>query len=320
MKAMLLAAGTGSRLRPLTDTVPKPLAPIANSPLLFRTLSWLAGEGITEVMINLHHHADKIRAAIGDGDKLGILVRYSVEEDLLGTSGAVGKCAEFFQEEPFFVIYGDNLIDAELKPLFDFHRSRHAAATIALFVPDDPSASGMVELDESGKVSRFVEKPKPGKTDATMANAGIYVLDPGLLTAIPYGFSDFGHDIFPTWLKDGRPVYADELRGYLQDTGTPDRYRKANWDVMSGKLRMRPHGGMVGDALIGNRSFVSPSAVLTARNIVGSDCRVGDGSRLEGCILWDRVSIGRNCELSQVVVGEGALVADGTVAADTILV
>jgi NDP-sugar pyrophosphorylase family protein len=307
-------------LRPLTDTTPKPLAPIANRALLVRTLTWLAGQGVTDVAINLHHCADKIRSAIGSGRECGLSVSYSVEDELLGTAGAVAKCASFFAGESFFVIYGDNLIEADLGPLMDFHKERDAAATIGLFVPDDPAASGMVEMAGDGRVTRFVEKPRAGETDAVMANAGVYVIDQSLLSALPGGFSDFGKDIFPAWLEDGRRVFGRDLGGYLRDTGTPDRYRTANWDLLAGVLRQRPNGAMMGEMLVGVNAQIGADVDTTRRNIVGADCRIGTRSLLCDCILLDGAGVGTDCVLTRVIVGEGAAVADGTVANDSILV
>jgi mannose-1-phosphate guanylyltransferase len=317
---MLLAAGAGSRLRPLTDRVPKPLAPVGNVPLLERTLSWLAGQGVTDVMVNLHHHAEQISGAIGDGGGPGLAVSYSVEEELLGTGGAVHRCAKFFAGEPFFVVYGDNLIDVDLRLLSQFHEANGSVATIGLFTPDDPSASGMVDVDGDGRVLRFVEKPRPGESNATLANSGIYVLDETLLSAFPAGYSDFGKDLFPAWLAEGKSVYGVELGGYLQDTGTPDRYRKANWDVLAGGLRYSPRGARVGDTVIGDNANISPDAEFLGRNIIGDDCVIGGASTLIDCIVWRGATVGRECELVNVIVGEGTIVADGTRATDAILV
>ena len=320
MKAMLLAAGAGSRLRPLTDRVPKPLAPIANVPLLERTLSWLAGEGVTDVMVNVHHHAAKISGAIGSGDGFGLAVHYSVENELLGTSGAVQRCAEFFRDEPFYVVYGDNLIDADLGRLREFHKSKNAVATIALFTPDDPSACGMVDVSPDGRIERFVEKPKPGESQATMANAGVYILNPSLLSTLPGGFSDFGKNMFPAWLDDGRPLFAAALGGYLQDTGTPDRYRKANWDVLAGTLRYEPRGVSRQGAIMDRDAVISPNVQLVDRNVIGARCTIDAEVTLQNCIVWPDAKIGAGSNLTNVIVGESAIIEAGTVADNTILV
>ena len=322
---MLLAAGTGTRLKPLTDYTPKPLAPIVNVPLLERTLRWLKEEGITEVVVNVHHHADQIQEAIGDGELLGIRVYYSVEKSLLGTSGAVRQCAARFRDRPFYVIYGDNLVDANLWRLNHFHKQNQADATIGLFTPDDPSAVGMVDLADDGRVTQFIEKPSRGKVPptATMANAGVYILNPSLLDTLPEGVSDFGHDMFPQWLKEGRRVFAVTLGGYLQDTGTPDRYRKANWDVVAGALsHHRPVGDWRpgGRGIIADGAIVDPGALLTYDTIVGPNCAVENNVELNHCILWPGSIVRSGSVLDNVIVGTDTVVPTGTYARDTILV
>ena len=171
------------------------------------------------------------------------------------------------------MIYGDNLIDADLNALKQFHVSSHAAATVALFKPDNPAASGMVELDQSGRVSRFVEKPQAGETDAIWANAGIYLIEPGLLEAIPGGFSDFGADIFPEWIAQGRELYAAPLAGYLQDTGTRSRYLKANWDILNGFTGYSAKGRFEAGSLLGENVLLgehAPSRAQTSSETTAS--------------------------------------------------
>ena len=324
MKAMLLAAGAGTRLRPLTDRVPKPLAPIANQPLLARTLQWLAWEGVGEVVINLHHHAEQIRSAVADGSAFGVSVAYSVEEELLGTAGAVKRAAHHFGGEPFFVVYGDNLIDADLRRLAAVHDSTGADATLALFEPDDASSCGMVDRNQDGRIVGFYEKPAQGAypESASLANAAVYVIAPTLLDALPDGVSDFGADVFPAWLADGRRLIGEPLGGYLQDTGSPARYRRANRDVLAGGLRHNAVGRRLGSSVIDDSEgdSVSGLAHVRERNIIGAGCRVGARSVLRDCIVWPGASIGADCRLVNVIVGQGARVGDGVVATDTVLV
>ncbi len=318
MKAMLLAAGSGTRLRPLTDKVPKPLAPIANEPLLSRTLTWLKWEGVDDAVINLHHLGEHIMSEIDVRPLNGPRVWFSIESVLLGTSGAVRKCADYLSEGPFFVIYGDNLIDADLSKLMRFHQDTASEATIALFSPDDPTACGMVEIDQNARVTNFVEKPKPGESHATMANAGIYIIEPHLLKTLPDGFSDFGSDIFPMWLQDNVKISATALGGYLQDTGTPDRYRKANWDILTGRLRHKPLGVTVGSSIMAAGTIVDPSARLD-HCVIGEACTIEENAMLQNCILWNEATIERGAMLRNVIVGSGAIVPVDAFVSDAIL-
>ncbi len=321
MKAMVLAAGMGTRLRPLTDSVPKPLAPIGNVPLLERTLIWLGHQGCKTAVVNLHYLPEQVRDTLGSGERLSIELWYSHEPELLGTSGALANAAGFFDsDEPLLVVYGDNLIEADLQPLLQLHREKSADVTMALFTPDDPSACGMVEVDSGGAVISFIEKPAEGQTPATLANAGIYVLNGSLLAELPSGAHDFGSDIFPAWLAAGKRIFAAPLQGYLQDTGTPERYRRANWDVLEGRLKQRAHGRLVGGSVVGEGAIIDPSARLESGNLIGASCVIAEDVRLTDCILWPGAAIERGSMLTNVIVGCDAVVPQGTHASDAILV
>lgn len=228
MKALVLAAGAGTRLRPLTDTCPKPMLPIAGKPLLERTMHWLAAGGVTEAALNLHHLPDVVRDGLGDGSRFGVQITYHLETELLGTSGATHGFPGFF-DQPFLVIYGDLLMDLDLGDLVQFHRERSAVMTLALKRTNTPQSQGMIEVNPHGRVLRFVEKPAIWEAGDT-ANAGVYVCEPTVAGRIPPGFSDFGHDIIPALLREGAPVYGRPLKGYLLDIGTPAAYAQAQLD------------------------------------------------------------------------------------------
>ncbi len=228
MKALILAAGAGTRLRPLTDTCPKPMLPVAGRPLLTWTLEWLRRYGITEAALNLFHLPDVVRDGLGDGERYGMRLHYAVEDHLRGTAGALHNFPGFF-DQTFFVIYGDLLLDFDLDDLVAFHRQQRALMTLALKRTATPHSQGMIETDGEGRVLRFVEKPATWDGGDT-ANAGVYVCEPEVVTHVPPGFSDFGHDIIPALLRDGAPVYGRPLRGYLLDIGTPEAYARAQED------------------------------------------------------------------------------------------
>jgi mannose-1-phosphate guanylyltransferase len=228
MKALVLAAGAGTRLRPLTDSCPKPMLPIAGKPLLERTMRWLAQAGVTEAALNLHHLPDVVREGLGDGSHFGMQIRYNYEATLLGTAGAIHGFPGFF-DAPFLVIYGDLLMDLDLADLIAFHRERNATMTLALKRTSTPQSQGMIEVDGSGRVMQFVEKPQQWQGGDT-ANAGVYICEPSVAMRIPAGVSDFGHDIIPGLLRDGAAVYGRPLRGYLLDIGTPAAYAQAQED------------------------------------------------------------------------------------------
>jgi NDP-sugar pyrophosphorylase family protein len=239
VKAIILAAGAGTRLRPLTDACPKPMLPIAGRPLLAHTLDWLRRHGVTEAALNLHHLPGVVRDGLGDGGAWCMALRYSYEPELLGTAGAVRTIAERFPgwiDRTFLVIYGDLLLDLDLQDLAVFHQANGAALTMALKRTATPRSQGMVEVDAQGRVRRFVEKP-PAWEGGDLANAGVYLCEPAVLGAIPPGFSDFGHDVIPAMLAKGAPVYGRLARGYLLDIGTPEAYAQAQRDWESRPAR-----------------------------------------------------------------------------------
>lgn len=308
MKAMVLAAGEGTRLRPLTLALPKPMVPIAGVPLLVRTLRLLADQNVHDIAVNLYHRGEAIHAELGDGAKLGVRLQYSDETSLMGTAGGV-KRMEGFLDETFLVLYGDNLYDIDIEPLVSFHRTKGALATIATFTTPNPSACGLIDTDASGRVTRFQEKPPPEEVFTDQANAGVYVLEPGIFRYIPADtVYDFGRDVFPAVLAAGDAIYAHPLNGYLQDTGTVPAYRQANWDVIEGRV------GPSSETAISPAARISPDAVLIgSRNVLAADVRVEAGARLENCILWDECVVGRNASLTDAILGRGVRIGDHAV-------
>lgn len=237
MKAFILAAGLGTRLRSLGLDVPKVMVPICGKPLLEHHLELFKRQGIQEFIVNLHYLPEKITRYFGDGSKFGVKITYSHEPELLGTAGAVKKMEDKLRDGSFIVFYGDNLVRVEFAPLVDFHRTRKALATIALFASPEPWTGGVVETEADGRVRRFVEKPDPKQVSTNLISAGIFVVEPAVLGEIPAGqFCDFGKEVFPKLLTKGLPVYAMKPDAYIQDVGTPERLAKAQGDYEKGLL------------------------------------------------------------------------------------
>lgn len=225
MKAIVLCAGLGTRLRPLTDTTPKPLLDVGGEPLLYQHLRALAQAGVGEVAVNLHHLGEAIEAAVGDGAQFGLKVLYSRETDLRGSAGALLGFPGFF-DETFYVVYGDVYHEIDLRTLAEFHANRGAVLTIAATTADDPTQKGVLEIDDHGRVTAFVEKPLTAPPDAAV-NAGVYVCEPQVAALIPPGSSDFGRDLIPALVEIGEPVYALSSPAIVQDIGTPDGLERA---------------------------------------------------------------------------------------------
>lgn len=309
MKAMILAAGEGTRLRPLTLAVPKPMVPIANTPLLERTMGLLAAQGVREIAVNLFHRPEVIRAALGSGETPGVALHISHEERLMGTAGGV-KRMEAFLDETFLVIYGDNLIHADFAPLLAFHRQKRAVATIATFRASNPSACGLVVTDADGRVTRFQEKPPPDQVFTDTANAGVYVLEPEIFGHIPPDtVVDFGTDVFPSLLNRGI-IFACALNGYLQDTGTPESYRRANWDALEGKA-----GGSAAanGLLVGAGTRLGKNVSFAGRCIVGANCTLQSGAFLADTIVWEGCRVGVGARIAGAILGRGVIIGDGAV-------
>ena len=239
MKAMILAAGEGTRLRPLTLQTPKVMIPIAGTPLLQYNIELLRSNGITEVAINLHHLPQVVMDWLGNGDRFGIQVTYSVEDPILGTAGALSKLRGFF-DDTFVLVYGDMLTNLDIASLLDLHQAKAALATVTLFRVDNPSSYGIVEIDGEQRILRFVEKPAPGTTTSNLANSGIYMLQPEVINDIPQDtFYDFGYDLFPALLKKGAPLYGFVTSDAILDTGTMENYRLAERELLEGRFTPR---------------------------------------------------------------------------------
>jgi NDP-sugar pyrophosphorylase family protein len=236
MKAMILAAGEGTRLRPLTDKLPKPMVPLGNKPLLEYTLALLARHNIRDIVINLHYCPDVVQAYFGDGSAWGVRVTYSFEPELLGTAGAIKKL-ESFWSGPFLVVYGDNLTDCDLTRFVEFHRSTGGLFTLALYWREDVHQSGVVALAADDRITRFVEKPSADQAPSHWVNAGLMVAEPRLLDFIPAGRpSDFGREVLPDLLARGEKAYGYRMTEHLWWTDTLDDYEELKRQFDEGKI------------------------------------------------------------------------------------
>ena len=312
MRAVVLVGGFGTRLRPLTNDVPKPMLPIGHRPMIERLADRLAAGGVTEITLALGFRPEPFMASFPDGRCGAATLRYAVEPEPLDTAGAIRFAAEFAGiDETFVVVNGDIVTDLDISVLLDHHRSAGAEATIHLTPVDDPSAYGVVELEADGRVLRFVEKPAPGTAPTNLINAGTYVFEPSVLGRIDTGRKvSVEREVFPAVVADGG-LYAVATDDYWLDTGTPDTYRRANLDLIDGTRRevVQPLGDHVS---LGNDTHVLHS-------LVGDGCTVGvrvrivDSVLLPGARVDDDVVIERSLVMG--LVGHGATVADSVVGA-----
>jgi mannose-1-phosphate guanylyltransferase / phosphomannomutase len=341
MKAVVMAGGEGTRLRPLTSNQPKPMVPVVGKPCMEHILELLREHGLTEVIVTVAFLPQAIRSYFGQGETLGMEIGYSVEESPLGTAGSVRLAAKQL-DETFLVISGDALCDVDLGKLIAFHKERGAAVTIGLKSVDNPLEFGIVVTDEEGRIERFLEKPSWSQVFSDTINTGIYVLEPEVLRHVPTDRPyDFSKELFPYLLEMGRPLYGYVLDGYWQDIGNLDQFRQANFDALEENVHLNIPGIRIrgnvwlgegvdiadleqieGPAYIGNYCRVAPGATVgshsvlsnsvtlrerarTTRSVIDSSTHIGRSSLIEGAIL------GRSCDIrGHVRIHEGVAIGD----------
>jgi len=318
---MVLAAGVGERMKPLTDHLPKPLLPIANRPVMAYILEHLGRHGFTDVVANVYYRGEDIIDCFGDGSGYGIRLTYSREDQLWGSAGSVKRNRDFFEGEPFLVIGADDLTDMDLSALLERHRCSGAIASIGLAEVDETSQFGIVVTGEAGRIQYFVEKPE-GPAPSRTANTQIYLFEPEILDLIPEGeWYDFGRNVFPRLVDDRSPFFGFSLPGYWRDIGSAGDYFAAQSDVMQGRVRaaipgrqvtpgvwvgegctIDPQATIASPVVIGNRCRIAAGAVIGGATAVGDDVEVPAGASLWNCVLWNGARVPPG-EWRQVVIG-----------------
>lgn len=315
MKAMILAAGVGSRLDPLTRNLPKPLVPIVNKPVMEHIIEMLAKNGISEIMVNLYYLGDQIKDYFKDGKQWGVKIHYSQEEQLWGDAGSVKRCEKFFDEDTFIVVGGDDLADVDLKRIIRFHQDKKALATIALSLVDDPSEYGIACLNDRGKITRFLEKPKGEVIFSNSANTGVYVFDRHVLELIPKGVPyGFGHSLFPLLLEQKTRFYGYLTSSYWKDVGSLKQYQEAHRDALSGRVDIKlPFPEVKKYVWMGENVQIDPSAEIGYPVVIGNNCRIEKGARLlEYSILADNCVLEEGAVVKQSILWPGACVMRNT--------
>jgi len=306
-KAMILAAGGGTRLYPLTFTTSKPMVPVLNRPVMEHIVALLRRHGFTELVANLHHYSQQIASYFGDGSGFGVSLQYSPEKELLGTAGGVKNVASFFEGETFIVIGGDDLADFDLTAMRAFHRQRQALATIAVVEVERVSEYGIVVAADDGRIRSFQEKPRPEEAKSHLANTGVYMFEPGILDHIPpREFFDFGKQVFPLLLEKGAPFYAWPAEGYWKDIGNPREYLEANVDALAGKAGLAPPGVEVSPGTWSEGKAETDGAELGPPLALGAGCRLDEGCRAGKSVIGARAHIPKGADLDGCVVWEDA--------------
>jgi mannose-1-phosphate guanylyltransferase/phosphomannomutase len=323
MKAVIMAGGKGTRLKPLTCNKPKPMVPIANRPMMEHIVALLKNHGFTELLVTLFYLPDAIQNYFGDGAQRGVKFQYLLEEAPLGTAGSV-KNGERFLDDTFLVISGDTLTDIDLAAAVRFHQEKKAAATLVLTKVSNPLEYGVVITDEEGRIKRFLEKPGWGEVFSDTVNTGIYILEPSIFKLYrPGQVFDFSKDLFPLLLANGEPLFGYVAPGYWSDIGNLEQYRQAHYDLLTVQMKIdipgrevRPgvwagegteiaSGAMIeGPVLLGNGCKVGAEVQISKYSIIGDEARIGAGTSIKRSIVWDQCYLGEYSEL------RGAVLAD----------
>ncbi|MET8003466.1 mannose-1-phosphate guanyltransferase [Nonomuraea glycinis] len=331
MKAVVMAGGEGTRLRPMTANQPKPLLPVVNRPIMEHVLRLLKRHGITETVVTVQFLAALVRNYFGDGDELGMRLEYATEDIPLGTAGSVKNAADRLHDAPFLVISGDALTDIDLTDMIRFHRENSALVTIGLKRVPNPLEFGIIIVDELGRVQRFLEKPTWGQVFSDTVNTGIYIMEPEVLNEVAAGESvDWASDVFPALLERGAPIYGYVADGYWEDVGTHESYLKAQADALSGEVRLdiggfelspgvwvaasasvEPDAVLKGPLFIGEYAKVEGGAELREYTVLGNNAVVREGAFLHRAIVHSNVYLGPGAHLRGCVIGKSTDVMRG---------
>lgn len=340
VQAVILAGGKGTRLRPVTVDLPKPLVPIANRPLIVHQLRHLAASGVREVTLALGYNSSAFTGVQDEAEALGLNLRMITEPAPLGTGGALRWCldAGAFDDRPLLWMNGDVVASPDIAALSNFHDSHHADVTFWLTSVRDVSEFGVLEMRPDGFVQRFLEKPAPEETDSNLVNAGILMLNPQVLRRVPLDiFFSFERSLLPALVAEAEPIYGMFDGGYWIDTGRPKTYLAANRHVLEGRVDWQPSGEqhesalwegsgvthegaiIIHPAVLGDDAVVEPGAKLFGRVVVGDRTVVRSGAQLDSCVLFEDVEIGPDAEIVNSIICAGARIGAGTIVANSIV-
>jgi len=313
MRAVLMAGGSGTRLRPLTCDLPKPMVPVLNRPIAEHIINLLKRNNITEVIATLYYLPDVMRDYFQDGSDFGVQMTYAVEEEQpLGTAGCVKNIQQWL-DGTFVTISGDAITDFDLQAAIAFHREKKSKATLILTRVPNPVEFGVVITDKDGKIKRFLEKPSLSEIFSDTVNTGTYILEPEVLDYLPENEeSDFSQDLFPQLLEQGEPMYGYIAEGYWCDVGHLEAYREAQYDGLDKKVLLDfSYREKSTGIWIGNNSFIDPSAVIETPALIGDNCRIGARVKIEaGTVIGDNVTIGADADLKRPIIWNGATVGE----------
>lgn len=338
MKICIMCGGEGTKLRPLTFFIWKPMIPILNRPSLVHLVEYLARKNFNDIVITHGLLGEEIKTVLGDGRMYGVHIEYVYEKKKLGTAGSVKKASKFFEDEPFMVIGGDHVIKLDLREFVRFHEKHDALVTIGLIPVDDTREYGIADMDASNRINRFFEKPRSGKIFSNLASTGIYMFKNEILEMIPKGKNDFAKDIFPDIMGKGNTINGFLLSGKWTDIGNPQGYREAcRWMLeqmtstnisgpfnnnnakVTGPIDFGPNvsidsnSTIAGPIVIGENTSIGKNVLIGPFTTIGSNCVIGDNSRILSSYIYDNVEIGQNCAISGAVIDNYTKINDSCI-------
>lgn len=322
MKAIIIAGGLGTRLRPLTYNTPKPIVPVVNRPFIVHQIEHLVKHGVDEIILSLHYLPDEIKKILGDGRQWGIKINYSIEEHPLGTAGAVKNADKFFDSGPMVIFNGDVLTDINISKVVNFHREKRARVTLTLTEVEDPTPFGLILTDKEGRVTKFIEKPGWNVVTAKTINAGIYVVDPKIFANVPKGKEhSFERELYPALLEKGEPIFGFLSKAYWIDIGNPEKYKEAHQAILRGEVAVKIFGTRIeGKIWLGKDTHPDPKVKLLGPCIIGERVKLGRETEVKDyVVIGDRVTIGEHCLLDRAIVWKGTRLGKHVMLSDCII-
>ena len=322
MKAFVLAAGAGTRLRPLTFKYPKPMLPLLNKPVLEHVINNLKKHKIDSIVMNLYTLPKIITCYFGNGKKFGVDINYSIEKTLLGTAGGLKKCKNFF-DSTFVVMSGDGLSNIDLTSAVEFHKKKKAIATMIIKKKETKFSYGITLTDKFNRIIDFVEKPTWGSIFSDTVNTGIYIFEPEIFEYIPDGFYDFGKDLWPKLVKLKKPIYAYLMNGYWTDIGNIDEYKQGVRDCLFGKMLIEINGKkqknteviidsnckidktvkFIGQSVIGKNCIIGKNVVIDKGTVIGDDVQIQDNAIIKDSVILNKIVVCKQARLYSSIIG-----------------
>ena len=322
MKAVILAGGKGTRLRPLTYQNPKPMLPLVNKPFMYSFVSWLKFYGLNDIILSTCYLPEVFLKCFGDGSSIGVKLTYVTESVPLGTCGAVKNVEEYLDNSSFMVFNGDILTSLNLKEMISFHKKKKADITISLVSVEDPTSYGLVPIDNEGRVKEFLEKPNWEEITTNLINAGTYIIEPDVMELVPSGKNySFERGLFPKALSNGYKIYGFKSDSYWLDVGTPQKYLTAHYDILDKKInfefpyrevfqnvyigegaKYRKENFISGPVVVGEGTIIKKGAKVLPLTTVGKNCYISSDCKISRCVIFDNCKIGNNCCIKDSII------------------